>query len=253
MDAGPHAIRVDTPAGWRAFGTVADLDVDFASDDRPAVVTALLAACAAPRDSAYWWSRSVGERIAAILRLLVISTGVEALALQARCRRPGCGELYEFELPLEPLLAQPRAGGAVRVHLDGERMISLRPPCGRDLRAWRQWRGVPVGELRARMLASLLIDGHAAADDEPTIAEALAAVDPLPGFAVDCPCPACATASEVRVDLEALALGQLARMQRALLREVHVFAGRYGWSEAQVFAVPPARRMRYLAMIEAER
>jgi hypothetical protein len=252
VDARAHASVAEVSPGWRAFGTAADLDVDFASDDRPAVVTALLAACAAPGDSAYWWAQPVGERVAAMLRLLAISTGVEALALQARCPRPACGELYEFELPLERLLAQPRAVGPVRVRLDGERMISLRPPCGRDLSAWRQWRGEPVGELRARMLASLLIDGHAAADDEPAIAEALSAVDPLSGFAVDCPCPACATASAVRVDLEALALGHLARMQRALLREVHVFAGHYGWSEAQVFAVPPARRMRYLAMIEAE-
>lgn len=253
MDACAHAFVAGAPPGWRAFGTAADLDVDFASDDRPAVVTALLAACAVPGDSAYWWAQPVGERIAAILRLLAISTGVDALALQARCARPGCGELFEFELPLERLLAQPRALGPVHVRLDGERTISLRPPCGRDLSAWRQWRGVPVGELRARMLASLLIDGHAAADDEQAIAEALAAVDPLPGFAVDCPCPACATTSAVRVDLEALALGHLARVQRALLREVHVLAGRYGWSEAQVFAVPPVRRMRYLAMIEAER
>jgi hypothetical protein len=253
VDAGPHALRVNTPAGWRAFGTAADLDLDFASDDRPAVVTALLAACAAPRDSAHWWSRSVGERIAAVLRVLVISTGVEMLAMQARCPRPGCGELYEFDLPLGRLIAQPQAAEPVRVRLGGERVISLRRPSGQDLGAWRQWRGAPEGELRARMLASLLIDGDAGVDDAPAIAEALSAVDPLPGFAVDCPCPACGVASAVRIDLEAVALAQFARMQRVLLREVHAFAGRYGWTEAQVFAVPPVRRARYLALIEGER
>ena len=109
MDAGPHAIRVDTPAGWRAFGTVADLDLDFASDDRPAVVTALLAACAAPRDSAYWWSRSVGERIAAILRLLVISTGVEALALHEGV------DLVELLLARDEVRMEPRRRGTARV------------------------------------------------------------------------------------------------------------------------------------------
>ena len=91
MDACAHAFVAGAPPGWRAFGTATDLDVDFASDDRPAVVTALLAACAAPGDSAYWWAQPVGERIAAILRLLAISTGVDALALQARCPRPACG------------------------------------------------------------------------------------------------------------------------------------------------------------------
>ncbi|MNH45016.1 hypothetical protein D3C79_1073420 [compost metagenome] len=79
----------------------------------------------------------------------------------------------------------------------------------------------------------------------------MAAADPLVALAVACECPACGAASEVPIDLDGTALARLAARQRGLLREVHCLASRYGWSEAQVMALPPTRRAQYLALIEA--
>lgn len=39
---------------------------------------------------------------------------------------------------------------------------------------------------------------------------------------------------------------------RTLLRQVHILARTYGWSEAAITAMPTRRRLAYLAMIEAE-
>ena len=78
-------------------------------------------------------------------------------------------------------------------------------------------------------------------------------MDPLVDFTVSCCCPACGAPNEVAVDLEALALTSLLGRQRALLQEVHRFASRYGWTESEVLALPPARRARYLAFFEDER
>ena len=36
----------------------------------------------------------------------------------------------------------------------------------------------------------------------------------------------------------------------ALLHEVHRLASAYGWSEAQILALSPARRAQYLALVE---
>jgi hypothetical protein len=60
----------------------------------------------------------------------------------------------------------------------------------------------------------------------------------------------CDVPTEVRIDLEDIALTRLQQQQRALLREIHVLASHYGWTEAQILAVAPARRARYLSLID---
>ncbi|WP_257385954.1 hypothetical protein, partial [Tahibacter caeni] len=97
----------------RPLGQPADLDVDFAGDDRPGLVTALLALCATPRDAAYWWAQPVSHRTRALLGLVALNDARDALALGARCAKAGCTEPFEFELPIAALpdAAAGRAGG----------------------------------------------------------------------------------------------------------------------------------------------
>ncbi|MEO6408206.1 MAG: hypothetical protein ABIO45_05570, partial [Burkholderiaceae bacterium] len=88
--------------------------------------------------------------------------------------------------------------------------------------------------------------------DEARLSQAIAALDPLVTFSARCTCPACGAPSEVTVDLEALALGLLHTRQQGVLREVHVLASRYGWSEEEVLAVPSVRRAQYLSLIDED-
>ena len=249
--AAPATIAV-ADDGPRAFGSAVDLELDFARTDRATLVTAVLARCAAPPDAGHWWAQPVSARTAALLRVLEASDGASALSLVAHCG--ACGEALEFELPLAALGAtEASSSRPLRVTLPGRPALSLRRPTGEDLRAWRHagWTSRP--DAVHRMIDALRIAGPLpTADDEPALAAALAEQDPLVAFAVDCRCPHCDAAQSVSVDLEGIALSRLAVRQDALLLDVHRLASRYGWTEAEVLAVPATRRRRYLALIEAE-
>jgi hypothetical protein len=236
----------------RAFGHAVDLDLNFTSPDRPGLVTALLAQCSEHHDPAFWWSQPVGIRTAALLRIVALTEDSAHLPLTARCVKSACGEAYEFELPLRALPAGEADSAPIRVQLDDERAVTVRRPTGNDLRRWREARPGSRAEAVRTMLDALVLSGHVGAEDEARVAESIATMDPLVAFTVSCRCPACGAAAEVPIDLEALALAQLESRQRALLHEMHRFASRYGWTESEVFAVSPARRARYLELIENE-
>jgi hypothetical protein len=231
------------------FGAAADLDLDLANPDRPLLVTGLLAQCAGHGDAEFWWSQPVGSRTAALLRLLgATDASAQELGFSARC---SCGEPFEFALPLAALLDRPQDGACIEAPLEGGRHVRLRRPTGEDLRRWRDMQAGSRDQAMQTMLDGLLLAGEARAEDLPQLARALAECDPLVAFSVLCPCPACGADNEVPIDLEAVALARLERHRRALLREVHALASRYGWSEAEILALPPARRAQYRALIEA--
>ena len=86
-------------------------------------MTALLAHCATPGDAAFWWSQPVGVRTAALLRLVALTEQPRSPGAVGALRAAGCGEAFEFELPL---LAAGRAGAAD----DGPVQVAL--PDGRS-------------------------------------------------------------------------------------------------------------------------
>jgi hypothetical protein len=235
------------------FGRAADLDLDFGQPDRPGLVTALLARCAQPGDAAFWWTQPVGGRIAALLRLVALTEQRDQIPVSARCVAVACGEAFEFELPLRSLAGGEADTVPLRILLGDGRVLTMRRPTGEDLRRWRAAQPVSRAETLRLMLDALVLEGQLEPDDEATVSTSIAAMDPLVDFTVSCHCPACGAPSEVPIDLEELALDRLAGRQRALLQEVHRFASFYGWTESEVLAVPPARRARYLALIDEQR
>jgi len=237
----------------RPFGEAPDLDVDFSASDRPALVSAVLARCCPLPDPDHWWQQPVGARTAALLHLVGVTDGASDLLMRSSCMDAACGAAFEFALPLAALPQAASVSDPVTIELSGGRTIRLRLPTGDDLRRWRAAHPASRAEAVGLMLATLLLEGDAGPADEAELSAALAELDPMVDFTVECPCPACGASNEVVLDLEALALSRLAARQTALLLQVHRCARHYGWTEAQVLAVPPARRARYLALIEDER
>lgn len=238
-------------AAWRPFGTAADLDLDFGQTDRPGLVTTLLAQCAHGQAADWWWQQAVGVRTAALLALVACSEGRSSLAMTARCSAPACGVDFGFDLPLQGLPGAAASGQPLTVQLDAQRSLTLRRPTGDDLRHWHAALPTTHGRVPQAMLARLVLAGQVQDGDAAAVAAAMADADPLVDFSVACHCPDCGAANEVGIDLEGLALGRLLARQQALLQQVHQFATHYGWSEAEVLAVPPQRRAHYLALIEA--
>jgi hypothetical protein len=184
---------------------------------------------------------------------LAVTKRASRLELQSRCTQAGCRETFEFELSLSSLAELTSTGVPLEVVLDGQRRVSMRCAIGEDLRQWRAVRPRSRGEALAMMISTLRIDGTIEPEDNLALAEAISASDPLVDFSVACECPACGASQRVPVDLEAVVLGRLDARQRALVGEVHLLASRYGWTEAEVLAIAPSRRARYLALIDAER
>ena len=236
----------------RPFGEIADLDLDFGDADRLTLVTTLLAQCDQRRDPALWWSAPVGRRIAALLHVVALSERRDHLELTARCVAPACGESFEYALPLQALARSGADASPMHIQLGDSRVLTMRRPTGADLRRWREAPAASRAEAVRLMLDTLILSGEAGEDDEATVSASVAAVDPLVDFTVACQCPACGVPNEVAVDLEALALSRLGARQRSLLQEVHRFASHYGWTEAEVLAVPAFRRARYVALMEQQ-
>lgn len=231
----------------RAFGTLADLDLDFASGDRPHLVTELLTHCGAHSEAAFWWAQPVSLRTAALLQITALTEQLSALPFSAECTL--CGERFEFDLGLTELVAGQDFQPELHIEVHGQ-ALRLRRATGTDLREWRAARPANAQQAQQLMLDSLLLEGEVAAEQLPELSAAIAQADPLAAFAVACQCPGCGADREVDIDLDAAALSRLQHRQRALLREIHTLARHYGWSEAQVLAIPASRRAQYLALIE---
>jgi hypothetical protein len=79
-------------------------------------------------------------------------------------------------------------------------------------------------------------------------AAAIAARDPLTEVTLALVCPACAATAAIGLDAEALLAQDIAAEGPRLLAEVATLARSFGWSEAAILAMPPARCRAYLAL-----
>ncbi len=198
---------------------------------------------------------SVGRRDAA---LLAVYEGVIGGRLDAFAECPLCMERLEYTLETSDLLAN--GGQAPEEELSmtaGEISLRLRFPNSLDLAAV-----AACGDAHAagRLLAErCIVDarlGPSAVSVEVLPAEIiedagarLAAADPLAEMLIDLKCTACGHAWQVVLDIESFLWAKIGAIAKRLLREVHVLARAYGWREADILAMSPARREFYLEMV----
>jgi hypothetical protein len=236
----------------RPFGSEAgDLDVDFTLRP-PFLATDLLRRCAALSDEAAW-DLAVGARTETLAALAMLSEP-GPLAIGLRCPRPQCREALEIDI--EPGELRSACADREREHVDvrvGGDPMRLRRPTGRDQRAWLGTRWPDIETARRSMLASLLsapVSRPLDASVLTALETELAHIDPLVDFTLGVACPACGVTEEHTVDLEQHALAALRRVHQRLFESVARLATRFHWTEADIFALPPWRRERYLALTE---
>lgn len=212
---------------------------------RPVDRAALLAARArpdvAPEDVA---ALPLGAVTRALLALRIATFGPAAAGV-ADCA--ACGERLDLDLDVAALLdGLPPPAGDIAVA--GWR---VRPPGLADLAA------IDGETDTARAVRRLLDRCTLAAGEAPldpailaAIEAALDAHDPAADLAIAVACPLCGEETLADLDVGALFWEEIAVSARLLLGEVHRLARAYGWSEAEILGLGPARRAAYLALVD---
>ncbi len=182
-------------------------------------------------------------------QLLQLHTALFGPALPATVACPACNERLELALDCRALQldAPAQIPQELSVEWQGER-ISYRLPDSRDLAAMQHEPDSLSAQARLlqRCAPAALPLPEAARED---IAAAMAAADPQAATVLDLQCPACDEHWDEVFDIGVYLDDALGQWSERLLDQVHVLAQAYGWSEAQILALSPHRRARYLARV----
>jgi hypothetical protein len=239
----------------------ATLDLWEQADHLPLIERAIaLAAAADPVSEAAAVARlPLGRRDG---RLLQLRAELTSRPLDATAACPACGERVEFDADADALAAMAgRAPAPVTASLevDGFRVM-WRPPDSDDVIAASAADSADDAEgvLLARCVSSAAgSDGPVDPGELPrtvrdAVSLAMADADPLAEIVISLTCPACATTFDADLDVAAFVWTELRARARRVLREVAVLAGAFGWTEAQVLALPERRRQAYLDLVRGE-
>lgn len=223
-------------------------------DQRPVDRALTLLATALPgTDPDRLAAMSVGEREGRLMEFREANFGSSVSGV-AEC--PRCGELLEWRLDLSEIRSirgGTGRGGPHRLAAEGYE-LSYRLPDSTDLAEIDPNRGVAGGRsvLLRRCVLEARKDG---ARVEPSslpeavileLAAEMEALDPQAETLLDFECPACEARWQAHFDVLAFLWAEIRVRARRLLSEVHALAGAYGWSEADILAMSPARRRFYL-------
>lgn len=200
---------------------------------------------------------SIGARNARLLALRAQLLG-ETLIAVTNCQQ--CNERLEIELHTSELggeMLPPPAPLDVRV--DGY-SLRVRVPNSADLLAVEH--EAPLTAAREKLLERCLVEIHSAHDArvrEPlpafvvdAVAEKMAQADPQADLELALTCPHCGHAWQTPLDPVAFLWSEVDAWAQRILREVHTLASAYKWSEGEILALSPTRRLRYLEMIYGE-
>jgi hypothetical protein len=83
------------------------------------------------------------------------------------------------------------------------------------------------------------------------ISDAMALLDPQAELILEPVCPACGNRFRTILDTASFFFSEIKAHAHVLLREVHVLASFYHWSEAEILSIPEPRRKFYLDLVEA--
>jgi hypothetical protein len=195
---------------------------------------------------------AVGRRDA---RLLALHAALFGPRLQAVAACPRCGERVEFELDTRTLSVDAddaEATAPVRTCHAG-RWIEARLPDSRDLLALESC--ASEGDARA-LLVRRCVSGEEASTDDwsaeliDSLSRAMADADPQSVTELAVRCFACGHEWQEDLDIARFVAAAFDQWAEHLLDDVHMLASAYGWREADILALPAARRARYLARVQ---
>jgi hypothetical protein len=199
----------------------------------------------------------VGRRDDLLLRLRASAFGP---GLEATAVCPGCGEKLEMAFTTDDLLVPGASGSCAPLTLEfAEHSLIFRLPDGSDLVEMTAVPDLAEAEsalLRRCVLSARLGERVLSPEELPAavvtaLADRLAEADPQADIRISLACPACAHRWEEPFDIVTFFWREIEAWAARILREVHALATAYGWSEAEIVALSPSRRRKYLELVAA--
>lgn len=196
---------------------------------------------------------TIGQRDRLLLGVRERLFGTEVTALET-CG--SCGERLEVAFDLRSVTVDAAPGEVVDVDLDGH-VVRLRAPTSGDLRAITTAADLAAARwaLLQRCVVGARSDGLAVDVTElpeevlVAIGEAIGRLDPQADVQLAITCAQCGEPSRVRFDIVEFLWREVERRVEQTLRDVHLLAAAYGWTEAAILALPTPRRRRYLELV----
>ncbi|MEN6428236.1 MAG: phage baseplate protein [Phycisphaerales bacterium] len=191
---------------------------------------------------------SIGQRDKRLLTLREWTFGPQLTGI-VDCTR--CGQWNELTLNAGDLRAAdadlPPSGGDLEVSVE-ERPIWFRLPNSNDLLAVAD-----ISDMDARhdrLFARCLRTPHEGLPPQvlEKVEEEMARIDPLADIRLALTCSACRHTWQAPFDILLFFWQEIHAWARDLLRDIHTLALAYGWSEADILSMNPARRQLYLEM-----
>ena len=198
---------------------------------------------------------SIGRRDASLLRLREWAFGAE-LAMMASC--PRCQGALETTVETSNLRGPlDEAGESETRPQIGEYEFLCRAPNTEDLEACagldaERSRGTLLGRcvLEASRQGTPLTAKELPGEVVEAVIERIAEAD-RGEIGIAMSCPDCEYRWSETFDIVSFFWTEIDAWARRLLRETHVLASTYGWSESDILELSPTRRQIYLGMAEA--
>lgn len=221
---------------------------------RPAALLDSVRGQHADHDSALLWP--VGRRDAHLLDLIEALLGPQ---MQAVTRCPQCHEPLELSLHTADLRLPDRALPSPLEVVHGDHLLRARLPNSHDLAHAAQAPDLATARRLLRQACVVVAQQNGRPVPVDTLPDAVMeqldqamnAADPQAQTELNLLCPACAHQWHDLFDVASFLLDSLEHWAERCLDQVHTLAQAYGWSEAQILALSPARRARYLERVLA--
>lgn len=202
---------------------------------------------------------SVGQRDA---RLIAVRESLSGSRFEGYAECPRCREPLEFTFGTDDIRSAAQAGeyeGQAFSFRYEDFAMQARLPNSADLLAIADCRDVATART---LLLERCIEHVAHQQMEigvrelpesaiTALGEAMRARDPQAEIRLELACPACDYRWFAVFDILAFLWQEIAAHTKHILRDVHLLASAYGWSEAEILSLSAIRRRLYLEMVSS--
>jgi hypothetical protein len=198
---------------------------------------------------------NIGQRD---LQLLELRAGMFGPQMTSLATCPACAERLELHIDIHELCSRtPNQSQSVQVLNHCGYETTFRLPTSLDLADLQPNLEVAVNRCRLVehcVLSARRDDREIPVCDLPSdvvavIAQRMSEADPYADIQLNATCPQCRHQWPAFLDIPSFVWREIEMLAQRLLKEVHLLASAYGWSERDILSLSPSRRQGYLSLI----